>query len=32
VIPNISHYAIYREVRGQATKLAIAWFDQHLKK
>jgi dienelactone hydrolase len=32
VIPNIAHYAIYREARGQATKLAIDWFDQHLKK
>ena len=32
VIPNISHYGIYGEAREQATKLAIDWFDQHLKK
>ena len=32
VIPNIAHYGIYGEAREQATKLAIDWFDQHLKK
>jgi len=32
VIPNIAHYAIYGEAREQATRLAIDWFDQHLKK
>lgn len=30
-IPNITHYGIYREGREQAVKLAIAWFDEHLK-
>ena len=32
VVPNIAHYGIYRESRDQAIKLAIEWFDQHLKK
>ena len=32
VIPNIAHYGIYGEAREQATRLAIDWFDQHLKK
>jgi hypothetical protein len=31
-IPNITHYGIYRESRDQAIKLAVEWFDQHLKK
>ncbi|HEY8461133.1 MAG TPA: alpha/beta fold hydrolase [Blastocatellia bacterium] len=31
-IPNIKHYGIYFEQRRQAIKLAIEWFDQHLKK
>jgi dienelactone hydrolase len=31
-IPNIKHYGIYFEQRQQAIKLAIEWFDQHLKK
>jgi dipeptidyl aminopeptidase/acylaminoacyl peptidase len=31
VIPNIAHYGIYGEARAQATRLAIDWFDQHLK-
>ena len=30
-IPDIGHYGIYREAREQATKLAIEWFDEHLK-
>ena len=30
-IPNIAHYGIYGEAREQATRLAIDWFDQHLK-
>lgn len=30
-IPNITHYGIYREGREQAVKLAIEWFDAHLK-
>jgi dienelactone hydrolase len=31
-IPNITHYGIYRESRGQAIRLAIEWFDLYLKK
>jgi dienelactone hydrolase len=31
-IPGISHYGIYGEAREQATRLAIEWFDRHLKK
>jgi hypothetical protein len=31
-IPGITHYGIYTTARDQATKLAIEWFDQHLKK
>jgi dienelactone hydrolase len=30
-IPNITHYGIYTEAREQAQKLAIEWFDEHLK-
>lgn len=30
-IPNIKHYGIYEEARGQAQKLAIEWYDEHLK-
>ena len=30
-IPNITHYGIYSEARGQSQKLAIDWFDEHLK-
>ncbi len=30
-IPNITHYGIYTQARQQAQKLAIEWFDQHLK-
>jgi pimeloyl-ACP methyl ester carboxylesterase len=32
VLPNITHYGVYRELREQAIKLAIEWFDQYLKK
>jgi len=32
VVPNITHYGIYREQRQQAITLAIEWFDQYLKK
>ena len=32
VLPNITHYGVYRELRDQAVKLAIEWFDQYLKK
>ena len=31
-LPNITHYGVYRELREQAIKLAIEWFDQYLKK
>ena len=31
-LPNITHYGVYRELREQAIKLAIEWFDQNLKK
>jgi alpha-beta hydrolase superfamily lysophospholipase len=31
IIPNITHYGVYTQARGQAQKLAIEWFDQHLK-
>jgi uncharacterized protein len=31
IIPNITHYGIYSEARQQAQKLAIDWFDTHLK-
>lgn len=30
-IPGIKHYGIYNEGRAQAQKLAIEWFDEHLK-
>ncbi len=30
-VPNITHYGIYREARPQAQKLAIGWYDTHLK-
>lgn len=30
-IPKIKHYGIYYEARNEAMKLAIDWFDQHLK-
>jgi dienelactone hydrolase len=32
VVPGITHYGIYTTAREQAIKLAIEWFDQHLKK
>lgn len=32
VIPNITHYGIYREAYSEAIKLAIEWFDKYLKK
>jgi uncharacterized protein len=32
VVPNITHYGIYREERVRAINLAIEWFDQYLKK
>jgi pimeloyl-ACP methyl ester carboxylesterase len=30
-IPKISHYGIYREARPEAQRLAVEWFDLHLK-
>jgi dienelactone hydrolase len=30
-IPNITHYGIYGAARPQAQRLAIEWYDQHLK-
>ncbi|MEO8038559.1 MAG: alpha/beta fold hydrolase [Betaproteobacteria bacterium] len=30
-IPGIAHYGVYGEAREQATRLAIDWFDEHLK-
>ena len=30
-IPGITHYGIYGTARPQAQKLAIEWFDTHLK-
>ena len=32
IVPNITHYGIYREARDQAIKMAIDWFDEYLKK
>jgi uncharacterized protein len=31
VLPGISHYDVYGRSRVEATKLAIEWFNQHLK-
>jgi dienelactone hydrolase len=31
VIPGIAHYGIYSDAREQVTRLAVEWFDQHLK-
>jgi hypothetical protein len=32
VIPGITHFGIYSKGRMQAVKLAIEWYDEHLKK
>lgn len=32
VVPAIKHYGIYREAWSQAHKLALEWFDGHLKR
>lgn len=32
VIPDIKHYGVYREAFDECTSLAIAWYDEHLKK
>jgi hypothetical protein len=31
IIPDIGHYDIYRKARSEADRLALAWFDKHLK-
>jgi hypothetical protein len=31
VIPGIAHYGIYGSARDDATRLAVEWFDEHLK-
>jgi dienelactone hydrolase len=31
VIPRITHYGIYEEARAEAQKLAVEWYDTHLK-
>ena len=31
-VPNITHYGNYRKERKLAQKLAIDWFNEHLKK
>jgi hypothetical protein len=31
-LPGITHYGVYRELRDQAVKLGIEWFDQYLRK
>ena len=30
-IPKITHYGVYKEARAEAQKLAIEWYDAHLK-
>jgi dienelactone hydrolase len=30
-IPGITHYGVYNEAREQVQKLAVEWFDEHLK-
>ncbi len=30
ILPGIGHYGVYRESFGEATRLAAAWFHQHL--
>jgi dipeptidyl aminopeptidase/acylaminoacyl peptidase len=32
VVPGITHYQIYREKREEALRMAIEWYDEHLKK
>ena len=31
-LPDITHYGIYNEAHAEARRLAIDWFNQHLKK
>ena len=30
-VPKITHYGIYSEARKEAQRLALEWFDKHLK-
>jgi len=30
-IPKITHYGVYGEARPEAQKLAVEWFNAHLK-
>jgi len=30
-LPKITHYGVYQEARAEAQRLALAWFDAHLK-
>ncbi len=30
-LKGITHYGVYREKRGEAQRLAVEWFDEHLK-
>ena len=32
VVEGIQHYGIYRQQRALAQKLALEWYDEHLKK
>jgi acetyl esterase/lipase len=32
VVAGITHYQIYREKRDEALRMAIEWYDEHLKK
>lgn len=31
IIPDTTHYDIYRKARAEAHRLALAWFDKHLR-
>jgi fermentation-respiration switch protein FrsA (DUF1100 family) len=31
IIPSIKHYGIYNEARAEAQRLAVEWYDAHLK-
>jgi uncharacterized protein len=31
-IPKITHYGVYKEAREQAQRLAVEWYDEHLKR
>jgi uncharacterized protein len=32
IVPKIKHYGIYMEARKEAQQMAVAWYDEHLKK